>query len=44
MIVAATLMRQYGATREAIHDGLPKARDIPSVVFGSTTFDPATRR
>jgi len=44
MIVAATLMRQYGATRDGVHDGLGKIKDIPSVVFGSITFDPATRR
>ena len=44
MIVAATLMRQYGATRAGVHDGLSKAKDIPSVVFGSITFDPETRR
>ena len=44
MIVAATLMRQYGATREGVHDGLSKVKDIPSVVFGSITFDPVTRR
>jgi branched-chain amino acid transport system substrate-binding protein len=44
MIVAATLMRQYGATRDGVHDGLSEIKDIPSVVFGSITFDPATRR
>ena len=44
MIVAATLMRQYGATREGVHEGLSKVKDIPSVVFGSITFDPVTRR
>lgn len=44
MIVAAMLMRQYGATREGVHDGLAKIKDIPSGVFGSITFDPATRR
>lgn len=44
MIVAATVMRQYGATRAGVHDGLAKIKDIPSVVFGSITFDPATRR
>jgi branched-chain amino acid transport system substrate-binding protein len=44
MIVAATLMRQYGATREGVHDGLSKVKDIPSVVFGTITFDPVTRR
>jgi branched-chain amino acid transport system substrate-binding protein len=44
MIVAATLMRQYGATREGVHEGLAKAKDIPSVVFGSIQFDSKTRR
>lgn len=44
MMVAATLMRDYGATRQGVHDGLAKAKDIPSVVFGSITFDPVTRR
>jgi len=44
MIVAATLVRQYSATRAGVHDGLSKAKDIPSVVFGSITFDPETRR
>jgi branched-chain amino acid transport system substrate-binding protein len=44
MIVAATLMRQYGATRDGVHGGLSKVKDIPSVVFGSTIFDPTTRR
>jgi branched-chain amino acid transport system substrate-binding protein len=44
MIVAATVMRQYGATRAGVHNGLPKVKGIPSVVFGSATFDPATRR
>ncbi len=44
MIVAATLLRDYGTTREAVHEGLSKATDIPSVVYGSVRFDPATRR
>ncbi len=44
MIVAATVARQYGTTRQAIHDGLSEVRDIPSVVFGAVQFDPATRR
>ena len=44
MVVAATVMRQFGAERQAIHDGLAKVRDIPSVLFGSVTFDAATRR
>jgi branched-chain amino acid transport system substrate-binding protein len=44
MVVATTVMRQFGADRQSIHDGLAKARDIPSVLFGTVTFDPATRR
>ena len=44
MIVAATLLRDYGASREAVHDGLAKADNIPSVVYGSVRFDSATRR
>ena len=44
MVVATTVMRQFGATRQAIHDGLAQVRDVPSVLFGSVTFDPATRR
>ena len=44
MVVATTVMSQFGADRLSIHDGLGKARDIPSVLFGSVTFDPATRR
>jgi branched-chain amino acid transport system substrate-binding protein len=44
MVVATTVMRQFGTDRQSIHDGLLKARDIPSVLFGTVTFDPATRR
>jgi len=44
MVIATTVMRQYGADRQAIHDGLAKLRDVPSVLFGTVTFDPATRR
>lgn len=44
MIVAATLLRDYGDTREAVHEGLSKATNIPSVVYSSVRFDPATRR
>ena len=44
MTVAITVMREFGPDRMAIHDGLAKARDIPSVLFGKVTFDPATRR
>jgi len=44
MILAATVMRRYGATRDAVHEGLARATDIPSVVYGSVRFDPETRR
>jgi branched-chain amino acid transport system substrate-binding protein len=42
--LVAALVKQFGATREAMHDGLAKIKDVPSVVYGSMTFDPATRR
>ena len=44
MVVAITVMRRFGTDRQAIHDGLGKVHDIPSVLFGAATFDPATRR
>lgn len=44
MLLLATVMRQFGATRQAIQDGLAKVKDVPSVIYGSLTFDTATRR
>ena len=44
MVVATTVMRQFGTDRQAIRDGLARVRDVPSVLFGTVTFDPATRR
>jgi branched-chain amino acid transport system substrate-binding protein len=45
LIFLGTLVRRYGASRTAIHDGIAKATDLPSVVFGQgASFDPATRR
>jgi branched-chain amino acid transport system substrate-binding protein len=44
MILLATVMRQFGPTREAVHEGLGQVRDVPSVLFGSVQFDPQTRR
>ena len=44
LILVAAAMRQSGATRTGVHDGLLAVRDVPSVLFGSVTFDPATRR
>jgi branched-chain amino acid transport system substrate-binding protein len=44
MMVAIYVMRQFGPTRQAVHDGLSTVKDIPSVVYGNVKFDPATRR
>jgi branched-chain amino acid transport system substrate-binding protein len=44
MILFAALARQYGPTREGIHDGLLHIKDVPSVLYGKVTFDPVTRR
>jgi branched-chain amino acid transport system substrate-binding protein len=44
MNLVAALVKQFGATREGIHEGLAKIKDVPSVVYGGMTFDPATRR
>lgn len=33
-----------GATRQGIHDALPKLHDVPSIVYGQVTFNPETRR
>ncbi len=40
----AAVAKQFGATREGIHEGLAKIKDVPSVVYGTMTFDPTTRR
>jgi branched-chain amino acid transport system substrate-binding protein len=44
MVVVIELLKQYGVSREAMHDGLGKIKNVPSVVYGSVEFDPATRR
>ena len=44
MILMAQVMRESGSDRKAIHDGLAKVKDVPSVIFGKATFDPTTRR
>jgi branched-chain amino acid transport system substrate-binding protein len=44
MILLASVMRQYGATREAVQEGLGKIKGVPSVVYGSVQFNPQTRR
>jgi len=33
-----------GATRDGIHEALPKLKDVPSVVYGKITFNAETRR
>jgi branched-chain amino acid transport system substrate-binding protein len=43
-ILLAAVMRQFGADRKAIKDGLGKIKDVPSVVYGKVAFDVATRR
>ncbi len=44
MNLVIALVKQFSATREGIHEGLAKIKDVPSVVYGSMTFDPTTRR
>ena len=44
MVLVHALVTQYGADRKAIHDGLYKIRDVPSVIYGHVQFDPETRR
>jgi branched-chain amino acid transport system substrate-binding protein len=44
IILLAAVMRQFGTERRAIQEGLGKVKDVPSVVFGTVTFDLQTRR
>lgn len=44
MILAGEVIRRYGASRSAVHDGFAKISDVPSVIFGTFKFDPQTRR
>lgn len=44
MVVAHAVISQLGATRQTVHEGFAKVKDVPSVIFGKATFDPATRR
>jgi len=43
-ILLAAVMRQFGAERKAIKEGLGKIKDVQSVVYGKVAFDTATRR
>ncbi|WOQ16929.1 ABC transporter substrate-binding protein [Raineyella sp. W15-4] len=42
--VAVAVAKQGGPTREGILKGFGEVKDVPSVIYGSITFDPATRR
>ncbi|WP_186125434.1 ABC transporter substrate-binding protein [Burkholderia gladioli] len=44
MIFSAEVLRRYGTTRAAVHDGFGKISEVPSVIFGKVRFDPQTRR
>jgi branched-chain amino acid transport system substrate-binding protein len=44
MILIAEAIRIGGPTREGVHSALPQIKDVPSVIYGSATFDPETRR
>ena len=44
MLLVAELVRRYGPDRKAIHDGLATIKDVPSVVYGSVSFNSQTRR
>jgi len=42
--VAVAAAKAGGTTREGILDGFKKVKDVPSIVYGTITFDTATRR
>ncbi|MBR8342630.1 ABC transporter substrate-binding protein [Burkholderia ambifaria] len=44
LILSAEVLRRYGTTRQAAHNGFAKISDVPSVIFGKVRFDPRTRR
>jgi branched-chain amino acid transport system substrate-binding protein len=44
MNMAAAVLRIGGTDRRAIRDAFAKVRDVPSVIFGTATFDVETRR
>jgi branched-chain amino acid transport system substrate-binding protein len=44
MMVAAAAIKQGGPDRKAIHDAMATIRDVPSLIYGKTSFDPTTRR
>jgi branched-chain amino acid transport system substrate-binding protein len=42
--VIAEAIRLGGATREGVLEGLKQVEEVPSVLYGSITFDPESRR
>ena len=44
IVLWAKLVEGWGPTREGMQAGLLAVRDVPSVIYGSVTFDPQTRR
>ena len=44
IVLWSKLVEGWGATREAMETGLGDIKNVPSVIYGSVTFDPKTRR
>ena len=44
IVLWSKLVEGWGPTREGMEKGLTEIKDVPSVIYGSVTFDPATRR
>jgi branched-chain amino acid transport system substrate-binding protein len=44
MILIAKAIEIGGPTREGVHSALPQLKDVPSVIYGTSTFNPETRR
>ena len=44
IVLWSKLVDGWGATREGMKAGLGEIKDVPSVIYGIVTFDPATRR
>lgn len=44
IILWSKLVEGWGTTREAMQKGLMEIKDVPSIIYGSVTFDEATRR
>lgn len=44
VLAAAALRQAHSTDRKAVRDAFYKVKDVPSIVFGRSTFDPVTRR